>query len=625
MLQEHCGGWAPAVVALIAAIGATTGTAHAQPVGKDINFESARLKAVAAKEAERRALETRQRRCADADLNDDELLRASNQHADLLQKSADARLERKELEAIKADLGKLALSIPATAAKSNTKRSECDWAKHAATEKKSLRETALQTLSTVAALGVDGRVVVATNAPAPAATPASAAAAGKPAPLSPPGFAPLAHELRNLVETAAKAQDEAEGQRKSLAGIYDEVDKATAQALDLKQIGDAQYLEDARRLQHQVDASRSERRSAQAAATDLVDKALRMKSCALAYDAACAEAMRDVYRDGRIAQDVHERALQRSKALADEALDTALRINIAHTHADAKSRVDAYRFAKVLQDHPDSNAPFAKDSFQILAGRDSAASLQFGLNSLLPKGWSRVSAKVSTPLTEGKTDLFGSADGLANSRSVSLAWQAGGLRGKVLATDNWLWATSLQLGSGYQTREYYEDGPTAFTKGITSQTVQPSEIGAAFALHEAGGRNAHLLTIKGQRTHELKPAEIRCPVDKSADLAFVSCVNGSFGPPTAERALVLGYEYRFKGTDFALSPSVAYNTRSHVTTFGLPLYLVRSADDDKRPLNAGFRLERSSKGKTSITGKTESNWSWGVFVGAPFKLFGLPD
>jgi hypothetical protein len=59
-----------------------------------------------------------------------------------------------------------------------------------------------------------------------------------------------------------------------------------------------------------------------------------------------------------------------------------------------------------------------------------------------------------------------------------------------------------------------------------------------------------------------------------------------------------------------------------VTTLASPIYLVRSADDEKRPLNAGIQLSWSSKGRTSITDRTEGLWSWGVFVGAPFRLFG---
>ena len=70
---------------------------------------------------------------------------------------------------------------------------------------------------------------------------------------------------------------------------------------------------------------------------------------------------------------------------------------------------------------------------------------------------------------------------------------------------------------------------------------------------------------------------------------------------------------------------MSYNTRSEVTEIGLPLYLVRSADDDKRPFNAGIRADWISKGKESITGSTKNTWSFGVFVGTAFSLFSRND
>ena len=590
-----------AALALLAALGAQAASPSAQQPAF-AEFSDLQRAAAKARKAETAALQDKESLCTNADEMDDLLLLAGGELTEVgdelreFKGTAEARL------GAQSRFANLAVRVRALAELAQTRREGCERAEREAVQAKALRKSAVSQLSALAARSV-GSV-------APASTAAAASA-------------PLRAEVRALIADAQVAQAKAEERRQGLAGIYEEVDRATASALSLTAKADAGLLDRALDLQAGAAESRAKRARAQKAATQLVDKALQLKRCDLLdYSGPCAGDLAMVYGQAQAASRQLTRALEESDNTAQKVLDDALEINVGADHPPGPARIKAYRFAKVLENYPDAKAPFAKDSFEILGGSTGVASLQIGLNSILPAGWNRVSLTVSAPLTEGQGDLFGSADGLANSRSFTFAWQAARLPGRLLGTANWLWAASLEIGWGYETRSYYEDGPMAFSKGSVDKTVLPWKWGTAMAFHEVGSRNAHLVTVQAQRTHDLSPAEIRCPAGPNGDLMFVSCVQSAFGPPKRHSAAVLGYEYRFKGADFALSPSITFNTRSRVTTLGLPIYLVRSAEDEKRPLNAGIRLAWSSKGRTSITDRTDSLWTWGIFVGAPFKLFG---
>jgi hypothetical protein len=442
---------------------------------------------------------------------------------------------------------------------------------------------------------------------------------------------PTRVELAAYLQHAKKAQEEVETARAKLAGVYDTVDKATSQALGLTDPGDAGRMTEAKLMQSTAEASRRAVSQAQAAANALVDTALQLQACLLAEAAQpgspCTTQVPRLYDSAKQQQAIHESSLKTAKAHLESLADMALRIDVDSRWPDKAARLKAYEFGKVLRDYPDATAPFAKDSFQILAGRKSAASIQFGLESVLPNGWRRVTMKASSPLGDGAyTELFGSADGLDNGRRLALAWDAEGFRGRFLGSEKVLWAGGLELGWGYQDLAYYGDGVSAFADGKQSKRVLPWELAGSLAVHETGNARAHLLSFKRQRTYESARARIRCPTGVAdGSLDYVDCITGPVGEPTGRRAWVLGYELRYKGSDFALSPSLAYNTRTEVASVGLPLYLVKSADDPKRPLNAGVRLDWSSRGDPSITGRERSAWTWGVFVGAPFSLLSGRD
>jgi len=539
---------------------------------------------------ELQALQTKESACAKADERDDMLLAAAPGLAN------PSKEDRAEL---------LTAQLRALALESQHWRSECETALQKALDARSKRINAVKALSAKALQGIE--------APLPAIAATATAA-------------PTREEIQKLIDNAKQAQEKVDAQRRNLVGIFDEVDRATAAAFELSGEHGEKLLKQARGLQDRAQQSRFQRAHAQAAATHFVDWALELKRCDLAaFEADCAGQAAKSYGQAKAAQQLMERALKQSKQASDKVLDGALRITIGAEYPDPEDkpkRLEAYRFAKVLEDYPDAAAPFAEDSFTLLGGTTGTASLQLSLNKAQSAGWNRLSLIVSAPLADGQGELFGSADGLATSRSFTFAWQAAGLRGRLLGTQQWLWATSLEFGWGYETRSYYEDGPLSLGQQALDKTVLPWKLGASFAFHQAGGRNAHLVRIQAQRTHDLKPAEIRCPAGDNPDQLFITCVAASFGPPQRQTAAVLGYEYRLKGSNFAWSPSIAFNTHSRVTTLASPIYLVRSADDEKRPLNAGIQLSWSSKGRTSITDRTEGLWSWGVFVGAPFRLFG---
>ena len=188
-------------------------------------------------------------------------------------------------------------------------------------------------------------------------------------------------------------------------------------------------------------------------------------------------------------------------------------------------------------------------------------------------GSSNVTLLFSAPLADqGASRVFSYADGLTGVPKVGLSYVFADTR-PLPWTDTGLFSMSTGLRFGTQTRSYGEDGPT-FPKAASSVRVSPWSLSVAAIGHDPSTRNAHLIRASWQRAFKDGPSKNRCPVDR----------NG-----------------------------------------GMPLYLVRSADNDKRPFNAGIRADRTSKGKESISGNTKNQWSFGVFFGADFSQFSRVD
>lgn len=453
------------------------------------------------------------------------------------------------------------------------------------------------------------------------------AAAGAPggvpqASVSPAWPAPTLSQLQDNLKAAEKAQEAVETLRGKLAGLYDTVDTTTAQAINLEVAVGKLALDRVQNLQSQARRARNEIAAAQRYATEWVDLALTMKPCAVAAakpnPTDCLQQQSQNYWHAVEVQELLRLALRSAESARADIYGASRYMTAAEAYPEEPERLKAADFAKLLEDYPDARAAFARDGFQLLAGTNALASVQFGIDSVFPAGVRRVTLKASVPLSgSDNTDVFGSADGLANGRKFSIAWNMVGWRGGT----NVLYAISTEVGFGSKDFSYYEDNRTAFTAGKQSRTVYPWELAATVALHVPGTKNAHVLRASGQRAFEPGPTKTRCPDGQASDVGFVECIVGPFGAPAAQRALLMSYQYRFQVDKFGLAPSLSYNTRSEVVSLAVPLYKFNSADDAKVLLNGGLRFEWNSKGKESITGNTRSTWAWGVFVGAPFKLF----
>lgn len=227
-----------------------------------------------------------------------------------------------------------------------------------------------------------------------------------------------------------------------------------------------------------------------------------------------------------------------------------------------------------------------------------------------------MSLLLSAPLGDR---VVSQADGLTGLPKVGLSYQQASVS-PALGSKTLLYSAGAGLRFGYDKRSYYRDGPT-LPKASTDIRVSPWDLTGAVVLRDPGTHNAHVLRLSWQRSCEDGPSKNRCPIDATGDFGFADCVTGKFGAPKARNAGVLSYQYRYQTDAFAVSPTLTTNTRSRVTEVGLPLYLVRNADDDKRPFYAGIRADWTSKCKASITGTTRNTWFFGVFVGTSFSLF----
>ena len=491
----------------------------------------------------------------------------------------------------------------ALARDAQTKRGWCEHWKQVANQAKARAEAARLQLQEVAA-----------SAPAaPASASASAPTTARPGPWQ----LPARVDLETIVAQAMEAQERVGKERKAAAGVYDTVDKATKAALALTQATDTPRLGDSLEMQANAKAAKTAGHDAQVAATQLLEYALRIHTCLIAGALDCGAVHADNYHLARASRDRMNDNLSKSKRLREHLDAAAASIEVALAWPDPTQRIKALQFAKLIEKYPDASAPFAQNAFTLLASdKDKSAVVKMGWDRLYAGGWRNVSLSFTAPLGDR---VFSYVDGMTGLPKVGLGYQRASVS-KALKDRELLYTTGAALQFGYDKRSYYKDGP-AFPKGSTDIRVSPWDLSGAVVLHDPSTNNAHVLRMSWQHTFEDGPSKNRCPVDTTGDAGFVDCITGKFGAPKARNAGLLRYQYRYQTDAFAVSPTLSYNTRSRVTEVGLPLYLVRDADDDKRPFNAGIRADWTSKGKAAITGTTKNTWSFGVFVGTSFSLF----
>ena len=561
---------------LVAAFTATS--LHAQDTRQQRTLDDARQDVVASEIQLSKAASEVKKACDEADVADAQLLREGLSPSTLTQTLAKA---------------------------AEAKRALCDQWKQTLDEAQALAAAARRRLRSAAAAAPSGVADPPATAPRPAGH----------------SRVPSRIDLEAIVTQALDAQERVGKERAATQNVYDTVDRATKAALKLTEAKDGRWVKRSKEMQAEATAARAAASQAQGSAIKFVEHALTIHRCLISSTADCGAMHLTAYESARAERDTMNEELQLSKSKRESLAESVSTIEVAGVWKDDGQRAKALQFAKLIEKYPDANAPFAQNAFTLLASnKDKSAAIKLGWDRLYPGGWRQVSLSFSAPFGDR---VLSYADGLTGLPKVGIGYQLASVS-KAFDSDSLLYSAAAGLKFGYDKRSYYEDSPT-FPKAPTDVRVSPWELSGAVVLHDAGTSNAHVLRAAWQRTFEDGPTKNRCPAGSAADVRFVDCITGNFGVPKAQQAGLVVYQYRYQTESFAISPTVSYNTRSEVTEIGLPLYLVRSADDDKRPFNAGIRADWISKGKESITGSTKNTWSFGVFVGTAFSLFSRND
>lgn len=438
---------------------------------------------------------------------------------------------------------------------------------------------------------------------------------------------PTAEELQSVVVNAQDAQEKVDKARAALVGVYDVVDSATKAALKLQLKTDGSLVTTSNDFQDLARGARDARSDAQTAANAFLKEALVIKACLLTESKTCGSAHALAYGNAVAQQSRMNVALALSKEKLKQLTTAAAEVEVAVVYTNPIQRVDALRFAKLLETYPEAGAPFAKNGYSlIVSSKETSASIKLGLNRLFPSGWREASVLFSAPLSGSRpSNVFNYADGLIGLPKVGLSYALMDAR-PVSDKGTWLVSFTTGLRVGYETRNYYATGP-AFPQSDSSVRLLPWTASVAGVGHDVGTRRAHVLRASWQRIYKDGPVKNRCPVDRTGDVLFVDCITGNFGAPTARNEGVLSYQYRYRNEaeSFAASPTLTHNTRTRVTEFGLPIYLWHGEEEGKATFNTGIRIDWVGKGKEAISGNTRNKWSFGIFVGAPFSLLSRTD
>lgn len=426
--------------------------------------------------------------------------------------------------------------------------------------------------------------------------------------------------LVDLVKAGREAQAEVEKQKAAARKLFELIDEATAAAMALKSKDDQPLVNEAKGLQAKANDAVKAARKAQSKANEMVEAALVIKHCQLDKTKDCAQAAATAYAEGNAARAQMDEQINIAKSNVEKVTNAAAQIIIAKEYDDPADRANALAFRKLLEKYPLAGAPFTKDGVTLLASaKEKKATLVVSGASLLSHDWRRWALRISSPLgDDGEGQPIRYARSGVNQPSFGLSYDWGG--GKFLGKKSLLRSFSLGANVSYTDETYRSaDLGADLTDKATKTRYWPTNVYLAGVVHDTTTSNAHLLRLAYQRQYEAKTKTIRCPAGGTGSLA-VNCVSASFGAPSLSEEGVVTYEYRYKGSDFAFSPSVTHNWVNRVTEVGMPIYLVKSADDDKRPLTGGLRIDWRSKPKNAApTDKNE--WSIGVFVGAAFSLF----
>lgn len=219
---------------------------------------------------------------------------------------------------------------------------------------------------------------------------------------------------------------------------------------------------------------------------------------------------------------------------------------------------------------------------------------------------------LSSPLSSGAKSVdVASLDGLGSGASVAYTLTMGNFASNFLpnADPVAFLLAGVQARVGY--RKYKFINPSSL-KNESSENYSQSV--APYVAYASPGSVIYIAKFDYQRAYKEADATVLCP---QAQAYPVSCVNGAAGQPKQQVKRIFTLTSRFfMGEVASAEVNLSYDRASRVKGIDVPVYFLQPKDtnDGFTPYNAGIRLGWRSDTKDP---------SLGIFVGSPFKFWGL--
>lgn len=429
------------------------------------------------------------------------------------------------------------------------------------------------------------------------------------------GKAPLASDINELLQKAAKAQDAVDKLRAKAAGAYDQGDAATTAVLTTKPTQGkpdealtalAKTWTEAA-LGHPKQA-RDQVWLAQTAADTLVKRSLELQACST-EDTACQRMQFGAAAEANL---TFEKARLAAKATLD-ALDRAqfgLESRKFDPDASVQAIDNAIELRKLLQSSPDVKSFFGDDAIGLSAANAGAnATVRWTMGNTQLLGKDRFTLIASTPKSDsGLSGFVDEADKLKNKTTLAAVWHRTRSENRLLG--NAIVDYSLGVTWARDERTYLQaSSPLSLVK--TKAAFNDWALNGQFAALLPGNKNLLLMSLDAQRVREDGRAAIRCPVDPGADPGLVTCTSGPLGPPTRAYNRVLSLELRSVFDKFGLGFKATHSREDNKLTLDMPVYLMRDLDNAKTPLTGGINFSWTKDG---------TGLKVGVFISAPLTL-----
>lgn len=428
----------------------------------------------------------------------------------------------------------------------------------------------------------------------------------------------LEAKISELIEGARKVQTQLDELRGMRAGLYDTMDKARdiAMGVNVGSPHGLEALEAAKAMPGTVTLITNGIRDAQAHADAVVNMGLELRRCTAAGAAQCKD--REIlYNEGRA-------ALAEVKAKVAEVKDNVkgLRVaarNIAATEAGLNDQDRAaYRtFEEGLQSLPGARSLLGGDFVGLTASKEDAlVALQFGRDiqeGLL--GRNRVSFHMTAPLATGskRATLFDNVNGLSEEGSFGFGY--GMARSNPLGTGLY----RAMLGATISRKNYKYLVADGNTVTEAKESLKPWRVGVEVEYALLSGQHsntAHRVAVFHERKFKDGDPGILCP--SATAPAVVGCQSGNIGAPKRIEGTTVSYAYHYRFGKKAIAPRLSYDTATKTSALDVPFYVLASRDKSTE-LNAGILFGWARKpGKDGAP--SQSDFNFGVFVGAPFGL-----